>query len=68
MPIILAGHTYKADLIERDGFIENNAGMTGAAGLRTSLEVTGTQEEFRLERNLIKGKAVSKSELEMLSR
>ncbi len=68
VPIILVGHTHKADLIERDGFIENNAGTTGAAGLRTSLEVTGTQGEFRLERNLIKGKAASKSELGMLSR
>lgn len=90
VPVILVGHTHKAGLIEKGGFVENNAGTTGAAGLRTfqneagipytlnilhidrkqkklvaidSLEVTGAEREFRLERNLIKGKTASEHEL-----
>jgi hypothetical protein len=95
VPIILVGHTHKAELIQKDGAILNNAGTTGAAGLRTfqaesgipytlnllhidrsqkrlvaidSLAVTGAEMEFRLERNLIKGKEPSQAELGMLGK
>ncbi|MBE0447042.1 MAG: metallophosphoesterase [Actinobacteria bacterium] len=35
MPIVLVGHTHKANLKERRGYILSNAGTTGAAGIRT---------------------------------
>lgn len=35
VPIVLAGHTHKAELKEKGGFILNNAGTTGAAGIRS---------------------------------
>lgn len=92
VPIILVGHTHHAELTEKDGCVIDNAGTTGAAGLRTfqnesgvpytlsllhidrskkalvaidSLAVTGSEMEFRLERNLIKGKEASETELGM---
>ncbi|MCL6473269.1 MAG: metallophosphoesterase [Firmicutes bacterium] len=94
-PIILVGHTHKASLMEKNGFVLNNAGTTGAAGFRTfqaqdgvpytlnilhidrtrkalvaidSLEVTGAEREFRLERNLIEGKPALRNELGTLGR
>ncbi|MDI6715601.1 MAG: hypothetical protein QME63_01480, partial [Actinomycetota bacterium] len=90
VPIILVGHTHKARLIDKGGCIIDNAGTTGAAGIRTfktqegvpytlsilqidrsqkrlvavdSLEVVGAEQEFRLQRDLIKGKTVSETEL-----
>jgi len=92
VPIVLVGHTHKAGLTEKNGCVIDNAGTTGAAGLRTfqneagvpytldllnidsskkklvaidSLAVTGAEMEFRLERNLIKGKEASETELGM---
>ena len=35
IPVILSGHLHKAQLKEKDGFVFNNAGTTGAAGIRT---------------------------------
>lgn len=35
VPVVLVGHTHKAGLKEKNGYIINNAGTTGAAGIRT---------------------------------